>query len=208
MPLLLDFASTLGTISSIAVFASPLTHPPPPPPLTLFATLANCIVWSAYGSLANSTPISVTNVLGFALTFLAIMRNLPNMSSDTKVKGLIAEGGVLIGAVGFAVGVMPGDMTALGFICSSMSVAMFASPLAAVRRVIRSRSTEGMSFAFAVTSVVCTASWVVVGLGARDAFIWVPNGLALLLSLIQLILFYAYPNGPRRYKASRMHFSV
>jgi len=82
----------------------------------------------------------------------------------------------------------------LGGIGAVVTVLMFASPLSQMMVVVYSKSTETMSLPLSATSAAATLSWTLYGYLRGDAFVMVPNGLGLLLALLQLSLFVIYRN--------------
>ena len=63
--------------------------------------------------------------------------------------------------------------TALGYVASTASVALFGSPLVSMAAVIRSKSTEGMVFSFALLGFITSVSWLLYGLLLNNMFIQV-----------------------------------
>lgn len=76
-----------------------------------------------------------------------------------------------------------------GYTASFFSIALFASPLLDLNRVLSTRSTEGLSFSTTVLTTMLTTCWSVYGFLTENSSIILPNVLGLFLSLIQLTLF-------------------
>lgn len=82
------------------------------------------------------------------------------------------------------------------FLC----VVMFASPLAAVKVVLQTKSADAIPLPFTLASVVNCIFWSVSGLfDLHDYAIYVPNLLGLAFSLVQLLLKIIYGSTGRRW---------
>ncbi|XP_025093653.1 sugar transporter SWEET1-like isoform X2 [Pomacea canaliculata] len=81
----------------------------------------------------------------------------------------------------------------LGLVCCCMSVCCTGSPLATLRDVLRTKSTESMSFLLCFFNFVAALAWFVYGLLLKDSFIIIPNIIGGILGLTQVILFCIYP---------------
>ncbi|CAM9928216.1 unnamed protein product [Scytosiphon promiscuus] len=81
----------------------------------------------------------------------------------------------------------------LGTAASVATTVQYASPLVELFKVMRRRSTEGMSFALAVVSLVCSLLWLCYGVVVVNAFIYVPNVLGVCFSSAQCGLFWMFP---------------
>ena len=183
-----------------------------------FAMMAlNCTIWSLYGVILRDwVPLVASNVIGvsagaFALTTFhrfapreqrAVTANYGVGLIGTAAVLLVGCRDALVGGHASGVGSAAQAATAgqekmLGSLGVVICVLMFASPLVAVRDVLRSRSTAGMSVAATMGSLACTSLWSLYGLIVNDIFIWGPNGCGLLLSLLQLSLFlcFGFPSG-------------
>ncbi|CAN0298894.1 unnamed protein product, partial [Ectocarpus sp. 13 AM-2016] len=74
----------------------------------------------------------------------------------------------------------------LGIAASAATAIQYGAPLAElVKQVVRRRSTEGMSLALAVVSLVCSTLWMTYGVMLVNAFIYVPNLLGVCFSVTQ-----------------------
>ena len=77
-----------------------------------------------------------------------------------------------------------------------MCVAMFGSPLAALKTVVTQKSAESIPLPFTLASVVNCFLWSVVGiLDMQDTNVYVPNLLGLMFGLCQVALKVVYRSG-------------
>merc|ERR1719291_65782 len=75
---------------------------------------------------------------------------------------------------------------------------MLSSPLAAIGTVIKQKSTESMPFAISLAMFFNSLSWFLYAFFViLDLFIWIPNLLGLVASIIQLLLFVIFPSTRR-----------
>lgn len=86
--------------------------------------------------------------------------------------------------------------------CSS-SLVCCASPLAGLRRVLRTKSCESLPFAFIAFSFLNSVSWSWYGLLANNNFIILPNVMGGVIAFFQLLLFLVYPSSRQPYKMVR-----
>ena len=75
-----------------------------------------------------------------------------------------------------------------------MGVGFFASPLASLAQVIRTRSTEVLPFPLIVANFFVTSNWWLYGIILDDNFVLVPNALGWCLAMFQLLLFAYFPS--------------
>ncbi|XP_010521381.1 PREDICTED: bidirectional sugar transporter SWEET3 [Tarenaya hassleriana] len=76
------------------------------------------------------------------------------------------------------------------------SVAMYGSPLVAVKKVIETESVEYMPFHLSFFSFLASSLWMAYGLLSHDLFLASPNLVGCPLGIIQLLLYFKYKNGP------------
>ena len=82
-----------------------------------------------------------------------------------------------------------GGADVLGYSASAINALMLAAPLAAARHVVRTRSTQGWSFAPLFFTVVCSVAWLSFGVYDCNLQIIVPNTIGVLAGIAQLALF-------------------
>ncbi|CAA0812918.1 Bidirectional sugar transporter SWEET1 [Striga hermonthica] len=69
---------------------------------------------------------------------------------------------------------------------------MYASPLAVMKVVIKTKSVEYMPFLLSLFVFLSATCWLIYGLIGKDIFILVPNGLGCLFGAMQLSLYAVY----------------
>eukprot|EP00927_Polykrikos_kofoidii_P082565 TRINITY_DN8233_c0_g2_i1.p1 TRINITY_DN8233_c0_g2~~TRINITY_DN8233_c0_g2_i1.p1 ORF type:complete len:246 (-),score=25.80 TRINITY_DN8233_c0_g2_i1:91-828(-) len=79
-----------------------------------------------------------------------------------------------------------------GFVLVVLNVSMYASPLATMGTVIRTKSAEFLPWNMSVVGIVVCFLWATQGFMINDINVWLPNVAGLFLSLAQLVLFLVY----------------
>ena len=87
-----------------------------------------------------------------------------------------------------------------GLLACVASLVFCAAPLAQVRDVVNTKSSEKMPFPLIMSSFLVTVMWFLYGLLIRDQFVSVPNGIGAVISLIELSLFVIYPQTSKTHK--------
>ncbi|XP_020270795.1 bidirectional sugar transporter SWEET4-like [Asparagus officinalis] len=82
--------------------------------------------------------------------------------------------------------------TIVGILCIVFCIIMYVAPLAAMKLVITTKSVEFMPLYLSVASFLNGACWTVYSLLKFDINILVPNGIGLLLTVVQLVLYAMY----------------
>lgn len=176
--------------------------------LPFFTLLFSASLWLLYGALRVEPTILLPNFSGviaggwFVLTFWA------NTGRDDKQRFLLVlylKAGAFIFAALLSICVCcPFDFAELvvGLAASIVNVISYASPLAALRVVLKERSTALMPAEVSIGNFVCSALWLAYGWIAEDVFIIVPNFLGFGVGAAQLLLLAVIP------PPSRLGFSA
>lgn len=174
---------------------------------TYVCTLLSTSLWTFYGLLKpGGLLIATVNGAGAFLQATYLILYLIYAPKDTKVRYMKLAGILNIGFLGALVVIVlvavHGEirLTILGFICAGLTLGMYASPLAAMKSVIITRSVEYMPFLLSFFLTVNAGVWSAYALLVRDFFIGVPNAIGLLLGSAQLILYMMYrgKSGPAK----------
>lgn len=172
------------------------------PLLPFVTTFLNCMMWASYGILKNDSALIPVNLSGMMLQVLYILCFLYYCKQKGKELKIILYAALVSLALYFYVMQYITEETQrvahLGFACIIFTVTMQASPLAAVAKVVRTKSTESMQFIFSFMMVLVSFLWLCYGIAVDDINIKVPNASGVILGLIQLSLFCIYPSKPPR----------
>uniref|UniRef100_H2ZBS3 Sugar transporter SWEET1 n=1 Tax=Ciona savignyi TaxID=51511 RepID=H2ZBS3_CIOSA len=170
------------------------------PFLPYLMTNINTIGWIIYGKMTVNFTVVLINAIGAALQtlymtvflFFAADKTTPLIQSTFC--GLTAA--ITWYMVTQYVKLANLAINIIGFICCTLTICMFASPLAEINTVIASKSTSSISFPLTVTASLCSAMWTLFGVALHDNFIVVPNALGFIASASRFYLFYKYPSDP------------
>ncbi|XP_058100288.1 bidirectional sugar transporter SWEET3b-like [Magnolia sinica] len=163
----------------------------------------NCLLYTLYGSPVVSIgwenfPIITVNGLGILLEFSFILTYFWFTSTNRKKLVLLM---LVTVAVVFCTTASVSTLVfddhrhrkaLVGCIGLVSSVAMYASPLIAMRRVIDTESVEFMPFHLSLFSFMTSSLWMTYGLLGRDLFLVSPNLLGSPLCFLQLVLYCRY----------------
>jgi solute carrier family 50 protein (sugar transporter) len=175
----------------------------PLPLLPYSSMIANCFLWLAYGMMKHEYKIWVTNLIGLLLGtyyFLIFIKYAPHKSPT--LPGSIQQHtnaclAVVLGTFGF-VFLSPFNNPAevIGNIAVIFCVAMFASPLAALKTVLVTRSAESIPLPFSIATVMNCFLWSILGLfDMHDFNVYFPNLLGLAFGLAQVGLKLTFGDG-------------
>ncbi|KRY52579.1 Sugar transporter SWEET1 [Trichinella britovi] len=81
----------------------------------------------------------------------------------------------------------------LGKMCLVLNVLNFASPLAVLKEVIKTKSCECLPLPLCAANLIVAAQWFLYGLLVSDPYIKIPNMIGIALAVFQLSLFFIFP---------------
>ncbi|XP_034954863.2 sugar transporter SWEET1 [Zootoca vivipara] len=165
--------------------------------LPFLTTDVNNLSWLSYGFLKGDWTLILVNAVGVTLQTLYILVYFYFSSEKRavllKTMALLA---VLLLGYGYFNLLVPDvsmRLTRLGLFCSLFTITMYLSPLADLAKIVRSRSTQCLSFPLTVTTFLASASWTLYGILLQDVYIAVPNVPGIATSLIRFWLFWHFP---------------
>lgn len=166
------------------------------PLLPYSSMIVNGFVWTVYGILQQLPSLWSSNSLGMILGMYYFiqfkrygppgMNNLPGTISQhqfTIISILLANTFILTNFSKETAARVIGKEGILVFFI------LFASPLAAIKTVISTKSTATIPLHFTIASAINCSLWSVVGLfNMKDANVYIPSTLGLCCALVQLFL--------------------
>jgi solute carrier family 50 protein (sugar transporter) len=200
----------LGFVLSSALYCAPVptlreaikqgslgAFNPLPSALMVTATTA----WLGYGLSVRDPWIALTNAPGALVALAQLVVILPLMKPGKQLQQFQATvlGGAaftiaLWGKLIFGGASAAARSKALGLYATIICIALFASPLATIASVVREKNSESILASLTAAQVANCVLWTTYGvLAARDPFVWGPNGVGLVLGLIQLALKVCFP---------------
>ncbi|VDD87217.1 unnamed protein product [Enterobius vermicularis] len=117
-------------------------------------------------------------------------------AKKTQDRIVLAEGGFLLAITLFLHQHRVDTNRALNFLgalCVTFNIATVAAPLAALHDVIKIRSTENLPLPMCIANLLVTSEWFLYGIMVNDFFIKLPNAVALVISIGQILPFFLYP---------------
>ncbi|EHA8590170.1 hypothetical protein COCNU_scaffold015884G000010 [Cocos nucifera] len=162
-------------------------------------TLLSTSLWTFYGLLKPGGLLVVTvNGTGSVLQAIYVTLYLIYAPRDTRVKMAKLVAILNVGFLGLVMVVtllaIHGSLrlTVIGSMCAALTVGMYASPLAAMRMVVKTKSVEYMPFFLSFFLFLNGGVWSGYSVLVQDYFIGVPNGIGFALGSIQLVLYAIY----------------
>ena len=161
--------------------------------------LAGCgstFLWLRYALMLEDVTMTGVNVVGlsafscYVLFYYAMSSNRNRIS--LKIFALIS----ILTAIVLLCSSRGPDAIFWSAICAcSSTMVSCASPLATLKRVLRTKSCESLPFAFIVFSFLNSVFWSWYGLLAKNNFIIFPNAVGGVIAFFQLLLFLVFPAG-------------
>ncbi|XP_020589679.1 bidirectional sugar transporter SWEET16-like isoform X2 [Phalaenopsis equestris] len=162
-------------------------------------TLMSTSMWTFYGLLKTNGLLVVTvNGTGTLLQAIYVLLYLIYTSKDTRIYMAKMVGLLNIGAIGVVILVtlvaLHGSLRLLvmGSLCSALTIGMYASPLYAMRMVMKTRSVEYMPFSLSFFLFLNAGIWSIYSVLVKDIFILIPNAIGFVLGSAQLVIYFIY----------------
>eukprot|EP00537_Pseudo-nitzschia_pungens_P006267 CAMPEP_0172376682 /NCGR_PEP_ID=MMETSP1060-20121228/68340_1 /TAXON_ID=37318 /ORGANISM="Pseudo-nitzschia pungens, Strain cf. cingulata" /LENGTH=249 /DNA_ID=CAMNT_0013104323 /DNA_START=42 /DNA_END=791 /DNA_ORIENTATION=- len=173
------------------------------PLLPYSSMIANCVLWVLYGLLTEAPKVWFTNLCGLVLGNYYLVKfiqctpanamNLPGTVRQHVQGNLAIVAGAFLWILLCYMTVrrkgmwMPYAAGLIGNTAVLFCMLMFASPLAALKTVLRTRSARSIPLPFTLATVLNCFFWSVAGLGEyKDFNIYFPNLLGLAFGLVQV----------------------
>ncbi|XP_067929975.1 sugar transporter SWEET1-like [Watersipora subatra] len=163
------------------------------------AMLVNCSSWVGYGSLVRNNVLLVVNTTGSVLQSIFITFFYCYSKSKRLINQQILFAFLFLLAIYYYIYQSEdtsGTIKTLGPICSCLAVLAYAAPLSAMGEVISTKSTSSMNFPLSVANLIVGVEWSAYGFLLGDYYVMGPNILGVIVSFLQVSLFYIYPNKP------------
>jgi solute carrier family 50 (sugar transporter) len=210
---IVETCSQLAPITSMILFAAPVPtiiqiisskSVGSLPLLPYSSMIANAILWTTYGILRKESSIYTCNGIGAVLAILYLLqfiRYSPSKSSTlpgsvlqhVSVITLVAIGAIVLALQTYIKN--PADI--IGSIAVLFCIAMFASPLSALKTVIQTKSASSIPLPLAIASIANCLLWLVTGVyKMKDFNVIVPNFMGLASGIAQIALKLKYGNTP------------
>ena len=164
------------------------------PGLLLIFSFLNCILWFNYGLLLNRPQMFATNGAGCGITlifvtiYLIFLTKLKYYFTILALILLVAVMGVISYLCYYVI-----YYKAVGISANVFNVLMYAATGEKIYRVIKTKNYQLMPIFSIIGAFLSSLCWFIYGLFDFEINVLIPNALGLLLSVIQLIVyFWAY----------------
>lgn len=172
------------------------------PLLPYTSMVASCFVWIVYGILKREATIYLTNIVEFTLSvyYFVEFSNYAPASSPTFPGSVYRHiqfvAGIWFVCLWVAV-FFQEKISTVGDLTVILSILTFASPLAAVKAVLESKSSESIPWPFTLAALFNCFLWTIVGLGGmHDVYVYSPAVLGLMFSLLQVAVKVYFGDDP------------
>ncbi|THG11790.1 hypothetical protein TEA_021030 [Camellia sinensis var. sinensis] len=185
------FVGVIGNIVSVLVFLSPIgtfwrviKHRSTEEfeSLPYICTLLNSSLWTYYG-ITKPGEILVATVNGFGIVVEAVYVTLFLIYAPKGMRTAILVGILDVGLLAVAIAVTQLAMNrdvridAIGFMGAALNIIMYASPLAAMKTVVTTKSVEYMPFFLSFTLFLNGGIWAFYAVLVHDLFLGRSGGL-------------------------------
>lgn len=173
-------------------------------PFTFISYFVSCAVWLKYGITQHLPVVIAVNAYGATLNFIYTIIFYRYSTKKDQFHRFLFIGAVMLFSPLMYIKFYETDtkvaMEYLGSYCVLLTVIGYGAPLVSLTDVIRSRSTESLSFSLIVANFMVAVLWTVYGGLIKDKYVQAPNVLGGVLALLQLSLFIIYPRSQLKSK--------
>ncbi|KAH7725391.1 Protein SWT-1 [Aphelenchoides avenae] len=139
------------------------------------------------------------NAVGVSLMFLYLMFYICYTPAGKRRSILLQTGAVFTLIAGMLVLVQlygTAVLDPLGFVSMTFNIINFGAPLAGMRVVLRKKCCDSLPLPLCTANLLVSSQWCLYGVLIHDIYIIVPNGVGVMLAIIQLSLFLIFPRMP------------
>lgn len=159
-------------------------------PIPFFTLFVNCYVWTLYAYLTSELSLLLPEALGVIVGLFCVI-SYGFYSTQTIPVYVISISLLIITAGSLCTAFM--WLEFLGMLCMCLSIALTASPLAAIRQVIKQRCTDAMPLSTSLSAWCSSLAWSLYGVRiVHDVMVYTPAALGLFLATFQLVLHIIY----------------
>jgi solute carrier family 50 protein (sugar transporter) len=161
--------------------------------------LGNCGAWIAYSLVVANPYVFWANAPGFLcglFMFSSSVKLCATPHDRTVLEGLaLGFGGVLL-ATAYATSMVLTTHSARANLCVAVAnlftFSFYAAPLSSMGTVFRAKNSASLSLPLLAMALVNSALWTSYGLSLKDMGMVVPNGAGVVLSALQLAVYFAF----------------
>lgn len=218
---LIQICTLMAPYATVVVYASPFPviqqirrekNVGQLPLLPYSSMAASSFIWTVYGFLKREPKVWSCCLVGFFLGTYYIQgfaayapKSSPHIPGAVSTHLHIVMITILLSLYISKWYPAPDELIGLGAVL--FSIAMFASPLSALKHVIATKSAKSIPLPFTMASLLNCFLWSIAGLfQMHDANLYVPNLLGLSFALAQLFLKIYYGDGTKEHNDSSAEF--
>lgn len=162
------------------------------PGILLLCTLISCVLWTEYGIQIEKIHMWLCNGLGGSITIIWLMiywvyfsnlEIIPSIVYNLLFLNMVGE---LFYICYFYAGLKYNDI--VGYVSMVFNVLMFAAPGEKIFQVLKTNNLNILPIYSSICGTLCSSFWGVYGLAISDLKIIIPNGLGMLFSIMQIIV--------------------
>ncbi|GLI70269.1 hypothetical protein VaNZ11_015201 [Volvox africanus] len=168
-------------------------------PLPFGVTIANCIAWLSYGLLKHDPFVTAPNAAGVLIAVFMTLTafGLADEEARHKMRFVccLTAGVMPLLGVFTAFGAKDAEMQkgVWGLAGNVICLIYYAAPLSTMWEVIRTRNSASILVPLTMMNTMNAALWTTYGVAVLDVYIWLPNGIGLALSVLQVALRLVFP---------------
>ncbi|POM77843.1 MtN3-like protein [Phytophthora palmivora] len=173
-------------------------------------------MWAIYGCWTNNIfPVLVCNLYGmttstiFTSIYYRWSTDRPSIHKIWARAACVLAAGtfyLIVGSSGATNQTHDQVASTFGFIAVTINIALYASPLAGMKKVIQTKDASSLPITISAVFLGNAALWVVYAVAAGDMFVMVPNVLGMILCAAQVGLYIKYR--PDRIEAADVSTSL
>lgn len=210
-PMFVDLCTNVAPFAAILVFMAPFPtiqrvreekNVGTLPLLPYSSMAASAFIWTTYGLLRGEPKIWSSNVIGLSLGLYYMFHFIKHApKSAPTLPGTVRQhvGSVLAvftSTIMVAMSPAMNPAALIGPFGLALTIAMFGSPLSALKTVVQTKSAASIPLPFTIASLTNCLAWSVAGLfRMKDFNIYFPNLLGLSFSIAQVALKLTYGDG-------------
>lgn len=170
--------------------------------LPVVALFANCYAWTVYGYIVgNIFPLFSVCLFGcvIAIAYSIVFYLLSEDRQHVCRLWVYVTAFSVVVAVYAGIGIagvtdQPRNQVEkiLGFVATAVNICLFASPLATMRHVVITKDASSMPITMSAVALLSGSLWVVVGIDDSDFFVTGSNGIGVVLSVAQIVLYWTF----------------
>ena len=154
----------------------------------------NCFIWYIYGDMIFSDQVKYANMaaacVSLCLMVMYLIYELRKYLVDSILNALILITGTW--AVYRALTIIIDDDRIIGKICIGTTLVVYLSPMQVLYKVIKEKNYMFIPIRSAWVYLLACIGWIAYGIFITDFYLICPHVAGVILSLIQIVIFYNY----------------